>query len=77
MPRISSARFYQPAGVWIDTESLRTLPDRELQCGLAEVVKYGVILDGGFFDSLEREVEKIMARDHDAHCGESCSRAAA
>ena len=54
--------FYQPAGVWIDTETLRTLPDRELRCGLAEVVKYGVILDGGFFASLERDVEKIMNR---------------
>ena len=46
--------FHQPSGVWIDTETLRTLPDRELRCGLAEVVKYGVILDGAFFDELER-----------------------
>ena len=37
--------FHQPVGVWIDTETLATLPDRELRCGLAEVVKYGVILD--------------------------------
>ena len=41
--------FHQPAGVWIDTETLETLPDRELRCGLAEVVKYGVILDAAFF----------------------------
>jgi 3-dehydroquinate synthase len=54
--------FYQPAGVWIDTENLRTLPDRELKCGLAEVVKYGVILDGEFFTSLEREVNSILGR---------------
>ena len=45
--------FHQPVGVWIDTETLRTLPDRELRCGLAEVVKYGVILDGAFFAELE------------------------
>ena len=45
--------FHQPAGVWIDTESLATLPPRELRCGLAEVVKYGVILDAGFFAFLE------------------------
>ncbi len=45
--------FHQPSGVWIDTETLRTLPDRELRCGMAEVVKYGVILDGAFFDELE------------------------
>ena len=35
--------FYQPLGVWIDTATLETLPDREFRCGLAEVVKYGVI----------------------------------
>ena len=55
--------FYQPAGVWVDTETLRTLPIRELRCGLAEVVKYGVILDAEFFASLERDVENIMGRD--------------
>ena len=38
--------FHQPLGVWIDTRTLKSLPDRELRCGLAEVVKYGVILDG-------------------------------
>jgi 3-dehydroquinate synthase len=58
--------FYQPAGVWIDTETLRTLPARELRCGLAEVVKYGVILDAEFFASLERDVENIMGRDDGA-----------
>jgi 3-dehydroquinate synthase len=55
--------FYQPAGVWIDTDTLRTLPARELRCGLAEVVKYGVILDAEFFASLEQDVENIMGRD--------------
>jgi 3-dehydroquinate synthase len=55
--------FHQPACVWIDTESLRTLPDRELRCGLAEVVKYGVILDGSFFDAVEGSVDPILARD--------------
>ena len=55
--------FHQPSGVWIDTETLRTLPDRELRCGMAEVVKYGVILDGAFFDELEGQVESIQGRD--------------
>jgi 3-dehydroquinate synthase len=55
--------FHQPSGVWIDTETLRTLPDREIRCGLAEVVKYGVILDGAFFEELERSVEAILRRD--------------
>jgi 3-dehydroquinate synthase len=55
--------FHQPAGVWIDVAMLRTLPDRELRCGLAEVVKYGVILDEPFFERLERSVEPILAGD--------------
>jgi 3-dehydroquinate synthase len=56
--------FYQPTGVWIDTNTLHTLPPRELRCGLAEVVKYGVILDAEFFASLERDAESIVER-HD------------
>jgi 3-dehydroquinate synthase len=55
--------FHQPVGVWIDTATLRTLPDRELRCGMAEVVKYGVILDGAFFEELEDQVEAILGRD--------------
>src|SRR3954449_870466 len=53
--------FHQPAGVWIDTASLATLPARELRCGLAEVVKYGVILDADFFAEVESEAEAILA----------------
>ncbi len=45
--------FHQPIGVFIDTLPLGTLPAREYRCGLAEVVKYGVILDGEFFEYLE------------------------
>lgn len=52
--------FHQPIGVWIDTETLATLPPRELRCGLAEVVKYGVILDAEFFDRLESEAGSIL-----------------
>ncbi len=55
--------FHQPIGVWIDTKCLETLPDRELRCGLAEVVKYGVILDAEFFDFLERHAEAALARE--------------
>jgi 3-dehydroquinate synthase len=46
--------FHQPAGVWIDTATLATLPPREFRSGLAEVVKYGVILDAEFFAFLEQ-----------------------
>lgn len=55
--------FHQPAGVWIDTEALATLPVRELRCGLAEVVKYGVILDGDFFDELESTAARVLELD--------------
>ncbi len=58
--------FHQPVGVWIDTATLRTLPDRELRCGMAEVVKYGVILDGAFFEELEDQVEAILGRNDGA-----------
>ncbi len=52
--------FHQPVGVWIDTETLNSLPERELRCGLAEVVKYGVILDAAFFDQLESRAQLIL-----------------
>jgi len=58
--------FHQPVGVWIDTETLRTLSDREYRCGLSEVVKYGVILDAPFFDFLEANVDAILARSPEA-----------
>jgi 3-dehydroquinate synthase len=54
--------FYQPLGVWIDTALLATLPDRELCCGLAEVVKYGVIASEPFFSFLEQHASEISAR---------------
>ncbi|MGE0756779.1 MAG: 3-dehydroquinate synthase [Pirellulaceae bacterium] len=55
--------FWQPRGVCIDTDVLRTLPDREYRAGLAEVVKYGVILDADFFHYLEQHVPEIQGRD--------------
>jgi 3-dehydroquinate synthase len=58
--------FHQPSGVWIETESLASLPLRELRCGLAEVVKYGVILDAGFFSYLEANAAKIEKRESSA-----------
>ena len=51
--------FHQPVGVWVDLAHLRTLPARERRCGLAEVVKYGMILDADFFDSLEQAVDRL------------------
>ncbi|WP_437187350.1 3-dehydroquinate synthase [Planctomicrobium sp. SH668] len=54
--------FHQPLGVLIDTRSLATLPDREYRAGLAEVVKYGVILDAAFFDFLEYNTNELNNR---------------
>ncbi len=55
--------FHQPVGVWIDTAFLATLPEREYRSGLAEVVKYGVILDPAFFIYLENHIDEVLARD--------------
>ncbi len=57
--------FWQPAGVLIDTQVLDTLPEREYLSGLAEVIKYGVILDAEFFEYVERQVDAIRARQPD------------
>lgn len=54
--------FWQPRGVLIDIEVLQSLPEREYRAGLAEVVKYGVILDPDFFAYLEEHTSEINAR---------------
>ncbi len=46
--------FYQPIAVVCDTETFKTLPEREMACGYAEVLKYGVLFDENFFDALEK-----------------------
>ncbi|WP_058557842.1 3-dehydroquinate synthase [Thiohalocapsa sp. ML1] len=58
--------FHQPRAVVADTDTLATLPDRELAAGLAEVVKYGLIRDPAFFDWLEANRTRLLARDADA-----------
>ncbi len=58
--------FWQPRGVLIDVKVLNSLPEREYRAGLAEVVKYGVIMDADFFVYLESNVALINARDADA-----------
>jgi 3-dehydroquinate synthase len=55
--------FYQPQAVIIDTKVLKTLDDRQLSAGLAEVIKYGLIRDAEFFTWLETHLEKLQARD--------------
>ena len=55
--------FWQPQSVIIDPLVLNTLDEANYQAGLAEVIKYGVIMDEKFFEFLEASVEKINARD--------------
>ncbi|MBV1905543.1 MAG: 3-dehydroquinate synthase [Pseudomonadales bacterium] len=58
--------FYQPSSVFIDVDALRSLPEREFSAGLAEVVKYGVIWDAGFFSWLEGNMQALLAKDRSA-----------
>lgn len=55
--------FHQPALVLVDPLTLSTLPRRELAAGLAEMVKYGVILDEALFARMEREADALLAGD--------------
>jgi 3-dehydroquinate synthase len=55
--------FHQPVLVLADTETLKTLPDRELKAGVAEVIKYGAIVDPSFFAWLEDNIEALITRD--------------
>jgi 3-dehydroquinate synthase len=55
--------FYQPRRVVIDLDTLRTLPQRELLAGLAEVIKYGPIADAGFLGWIEQNLDALLARD--------------
>lgn len=58
--------FHQPQCVFIDTETLGSLPDRELQSGISEIVKYGLIRDADFFEWQEENMEELLARKPDA-----------
>jgi 3-dehydroquinate synthase len=68
--------FYQPRLVLIDVEALRSLPQRELLAGLAEVMKYGIIADPRLFTLLEEKLERFLALDREIlieAVGASCS----
>lgn len=58
--------FYQPQSVVIDINCLKTLPQRELSAGLAEVIKYGIIMDSAFFNWLETHIDDLLNLDVDA-----------
>ena len=58
--------FYQPSAVIIDTLTLNTLPKREVNAGLAEVIKYGAILDYPFFEWLEAHIDELVALNQES-----------
>ena len=66
--------FYQPSTVIIDTLTLNTLPKREVNAGLAEVIKYGAILDYAFFEWLEAHIDELVALNQQSlqHCIARC-----
>lgn len=55
--------FHQPVAVVADTGTLATLPARELRAGMAEVIKYGLICDPGFFAWLEAHIDELLGGD--------------
>ncbi len=55
--------FYHPVFIFSDVNFLKTLPKRELICGLGEIVKYGIIMDKEIFEMIEMWMEKILSFD--------------
>ncbi|GAB0058878.1 3-dehydroquinate synthase [Candidatus Magnetaquicoccaceae bacterium FCR-1] len=55
--------FHQPCLVLMDIDTLATLPKRELLAGLAEVIKYGVLWDRAFFETIETHLEAVLSGD--------------
>lgn len=55
--------FYQPRAVIMDVDTLKTLPDREFNSGLAEIIKVALIRDAAFFHWLEENISALMHRD--------------
>ncbi|MEE8483235.1 MAG: 3-dehydroquinate synthase family protein, partial [Nitrospinota bacterium] len=67
--------FHQPKAVICDMAALKSLSDREFRCGLAEVIKYGVIRSVSLFRFMEESVEKVLERENGTVLrivGESC-----
>jgi len=58
--------FHQPMAVLADMTVLNTLPDREFKAGLAEIIKYGFIIDAEFFTWLEQNMQALLNRETNA-----------
>lgn len=59
-------RFYQPEAVIMSWDVLETLSPRELRAGLAEVIKYGIIMDRDFFEWIESNLTKLLGLEQEA-----------
>ena len=55
----------QPRMVWSDLSTLNSLPEREILCGLGEIIKYGIIRDADLYELIERNLEKILSLDQE------------
>lgn len=55
--------FHQPTAVVADTDTLSTLPDRQLRAGFTEIAKVALVADAAFFSWLEANAPKILRRD--------------
>ena len=53
--------FHQPRMVWLDLDSLRTLPRREIVCGLAEMIKHAIIFDRNYFERIEKQIQELLS----------------
>lgn len=58
--------FYQPKSVYINIDTLKTLPNRQFSTGMAELIKYGFIWDKEFLGWLENNIERLMGKEKDA-----------
>lgn len=52
--------FHQPKAVWLDINTLRSLPRREIVCGLAEIIKHAVIFDRDYFEKIELRINQLL-----------------
>ena len=57
--------FHQPRLVVVDPAVVRTLPERDFRSGLAEIVKHGIVLERAYFDEVERDASRLLARELD------------
>ncbi|WMY95107.1 MAG: 3-dehydroquinate synthase [Arsenophonus sp.] len=68
--------FYQPISVIIDLNTLKTLPKRQFSSGLAEIIKYGIVLDNIFFSWLEKNMQGILKNEKETitYCIQHCCK---